>query len=187
MYSAIANDTTNLQRNVKLLLSTVGSDLADKELRWSGVRKHCLPTVIAAPGWFTQLRWETFFNTLKTAGLKTIGIITGTAAAHVNYAVTHREVTVADTQQNVVFIDVGHTGTSVSVLTFSDGKPFSGGYRVDLALLEHVQKVLPNLEDRESLLAECRRVNGTLSGFEDMNDMLVLASDQVSLTGETRY
>ncbi|KAG5651677.1 hypothetical protein H0H81_007838 [Sphagnurus paluster] len=109
--------------------------------------------VITIPGWFSDTQKHAMAEACKMAGLKIFGVITETMAAHIRCVASHLK-TVSTAEYNVFFIDIGHTATSLSILSLCNGKPIVkceifdtsfGGRDIDIAILNHLGTLEPEL------------------------------------------
>ncbi|KAF5374505.1 hypothetical protein D9615_009132 [Tricholomella constricta] len=155
-------------------------------------------TVVTVPSWFSNAQQKSMAEACELAGLGLVGIITETTAAQIDYAVSGLRTLAAETQHNVIFIDIGHTATSVSVLSLLNGKPVSksvisdpsfGGRNIDLAILNHLRTLAPEFSGNSlSVLADIQKVKEALHLCALKDSLSVVSSEsEVFLSGETLY
>ncbi|KAG7095173.1 hypothetical protein E1B28_005952 [Marasmius oreades] len=116
-------------------------DIAAKELK-TGVSD----VVIAVPGWFTDIQRRAILDAASIAGLNVLRLINDTTAAALGYGITKSDLPEQENPRHVVFVDVGQSSMSVSVVAFSKGQlvvkstaydRHLGGRDIDYALLRH--------------------------------------------------
>src|ERR1700691_1235172 len=78
--------------------------------------------VIAVPGWYTDIQRRAMLDAASIAGLNTLRLINDTTAVALGYGITKSDLPEADNPRHVVFVYVGHSGLSVSVIAFSKGQ-----------------------------------------------------------------
>ena len=96
-------------------------DIAAKELK-VGVSD----LVIAIPGWFTDIQRRAIIDAASIAGLNVLRLINETTAAALGYGITKSDLPDTEADPNlkprhVVFVDVGHSSMSASVVAFVKG------------------------------------------------------------------
>ncbi|TFY79924.1 hypothetical protein EWM64_g4087 [Hericium alpestre] len=116
-------------------------DITATELK-SGVSD----VVIAVPGWFTDIQRRAMIAAAQIAGLNTLRLINDTTAVALGYGITKSDLPEAENPRHVIFVDVGHSSLSVSVVAFSKGQLVVkataydihlGGRDFDFALVEY--------------------------------------------------
>lgn len=136
--------------------------------------------VIAVPAWFTDNDRGIIVHACSMAGLGPVGFIKDVTAAALNFGITHPVHSNSDTPTQAVYIDIGHSGSSVIVVAFSKQgmliksvvcDPHLGGHNIDCALACHFAKEL-NIQNISvladvELLDECQRVKETLSAMDE--------------------
>ncbi|KAI1787447.1 heat shock protein 70 [Ganoderma leucocontextum] len=151
-------------------------DTAAKELK-SAVSD----VVITVPGWYTDVQRRALLDAAQIAGLNVLRLINDTTAVALGYGITKSDLPEAENPRHVVFVDVGHSSMSVTVVAFSKGQltvkstaydPHVGGRDIDYALLQHFATefkekykidVLSNPKAIFRLTAGCDRVKKVLS------------------------
>ena len=102
--------------------------------------------VIAVPGWFTDIQRRAMLNAAQIAGLNTLRLINDTTSVALSWGITKTDLPDPENPRHVMFIDVGHSSMSVSVVAFSKGQlnvkaaaydHHLGGRDIDYALLQH--------------------------------------------------
>jgi heat shock protein 4 len=134
--------------------------------------------VIGCPVWWTDAQRRAMLDAANIAGLNVLRLINETTAVALYYAMSRTE---RKEERRVMFIDVGHAGTQISVVKFeaeqltvlaSGGDRNLGGRNFDEMLIEHFgayiqQKykmdVLSNTKARGKLAKECTKVKHMLS------------------------
>lgn len=103
--------------------------------------------VIAVPGWYTDVQRRALYDAAQIAGLNALRLINDTTAIALGYGITKGDLPEdAEAARHVVFVDVGHSDYSVSVVAFSKGQLTVkstaydrnfGGRDFDFALVQH--------------------------------------------------
>lgn len=137
--------------------------------------------VIAVPGWYTDIQRRAMLDAASIAGLNTLRLINDTTAVALGYGITKSDLPEAESPRHVVFVDVGHSSLSVSVVAFSKGQltvlstAFDrnlGGRDIDYALVQHFSEefkgkykidVLSNPKATFRLAAGCEKLKKVLS------------------------
>lgn len=106
--------------------------------------------VIAVPGWYTDAQRRALMDAAQIAGLNPLRLINDTTAVALGYGITKADLPEdAEKPRHVVFVDVGHSNYSVSVVAFSKGQLTVkstaydrnfGGRDFDYALVQHFAK-----------------------------------------------
>lgn len=117
-------------------------DIAAKELK-----QVVSDVVIAVPGWYTDVQRRAIIDASNIANLNPLRIINDTTAVALGYGITKSDLPEPDqTPRHVVFVDVGHSNYSVSVVAFSKGQlhvkstaydRHLGGRDIDYALVKY--------------------------------------------------
>lgn len=129
---------------VQLIAMYLGKirDTASKELR--------LPVadvVIGVPPWFTDVQRRAILDASEVANLKTLRLINDNTAIALGYGITKSDLPEGDAKpRRVVFVDVGYSDYTVSVVEFKKGElavkstaydRHFGGRNFDKALVDH--------------------------------------------------
>lgn len=129
---------------VQLIAMYLGKirDTASKELR--------LPVadvVIGVPSWFTDVQRRAILDASEVANLKTLRLINDNTAIALGYGITKSDLPEGDAKpRRVVFVDVGYSDYTVSVVEFKKGElavkstaydRHFGGRNFDKALVDH--------------------------------------------------
>ncbi|KAF9227096.1 heat shock protein 70 [Gyrodon lividus] len=102
--------------------------------------------VIAIPGWYTDIQRRAIQDAAAVAGLNTLRVINDTTATALSWGITKTDLPDPDNPRHIMFIDVGHSSMSVSIVAFSKGQlvvkgaaydRHLGGRDIDYALLQH--------------------------------------------------
>ncbi|KAJ6466968.1 heat shock protein 70 family [Mycena sanguinolenta] len=151
-------------------------DIAANELK-NGVTD----VVIAVPGWYTDIQRRAVLDAAAIAGLNPLRLINDTTAVALGYGITKSELPEADNPKHVVFVDVGHSSLSASVVAFSKGQLVVksaaydrnlGGRDIDYALVKHFSEefkqkykidVMSNPKATFRLTAGCEKLKKVLS------------------------
>ncbi|KAI0100847.1 heat shock protein Hsp88 [Nemania sp. FL0031] len=106
--------------------------------------------VLSVPPWFTDIQRRSILDAAEIAGLKPLRIMNDTTAAALGYGITKLDLPAEDQKpRRVVFIDIGHSNYSCSVVEFKKGEltvkstafdRHFGGRDFNLALVNHFQK-----------------------------------------------
>ena len=138
--------------------------------------------VIAVPGWFPEVQRRALYDAALIAGLNPLRLINDSTAVAYSYGITKNDLPELDQpSRNVVFIDVGHSNYTVSVVAFNKGQlvvkataydKHLGGRNIDLALVRHFAAefkekykidVISNPKATFRLAAQCERLKKILS------------------------
>src|ERR1700733_4538686 len=138
--------------------------------------------VIAVPGWFTEVQRRALYDAALIAGLNPLRLINDSTAVAFSYGITKSDLPELDqASRNVVFIDVGHSNYTVTVVAFNKGQlvvkataydKHLGGRNIDFALVQHFAAefkdkykidVLSNPKATFRLAAQCERLKKILS------------------------
>lgn len=102
--------------------------------------------VVTVPGWYTDVQRRAIQDAAAIAGANTLRVINDSTAVALGYGITKTDLPDADNPRYVMFVDVGHSSMSVSVVAFSKGQlvvkgtgydRHLGGRNIDYALLQH--------------------------------------------------
>ncbi|KAL2286204.1 hypothetical protein FJTKL_07021 [Diaporthe vaccinii] len=106
--------------------------------------------VLSVPAWFTDIQRRALIDAAEIAGLKLLRLMNDTTAAALGYGITKLDLPSADEKpRRVVFVDVGHSNFTCSVVEFKKGElvvkgtawdRHYGGRNFDKALVDHLQK-----------------------------------------------
>lgn len=104
--------------------------------------------VMSVPAWFTDAQRRSLMDASEIAGLKLLRLMNDTTAAALGYGITKLDLPTGDEKpKRVVFIDIGHTNYTASVVEFKKGEltvkstacdRHFGGRDFDKALVEHL-------------------------------------------------
>lgn len=138
--------------------------------------------VIAVPGWFTEVQRRAIYDAALIAGLNPLRLINDSTAVAFSYGITKSDLPELDApSRNVVFVDVGHSNFTVTVVAYNKGQlvvkstaydPHLGGRDIDYALVRHFSTefkekykidVLSNPKATFRLAAQCERLKKILS------------------------
>ncbi|KAJ7621125.1 heat shock protein 70 family [Roridomyces roridus] len=151
-------------------------DIAANELK-TGVTD----VVIAVPGWYTDLQRRALLDAAAIAGLNPLRLINDTTAVALGYGITKSDLPEPENPRHVVFVDVGHSSLSASVVAYSKGQLVVksaaydrnlGGRDIDYALVRHFSEefttkykidVLSNPKATFRLAAACEKLKKVLS------------------------
>lgn len=114
------------------------------------LRQAVSDVVIAVPGFYTDVQRRALIDACQIAGLNPLRLINDTTAVALGYGITKADLPEEpENARNVVFVDVGHSCYSVSVVAFSKGQLTVkgvahdrnfGGRDFDYALVQHFAK-----------------------------------------------
>ncbi|KAG0707014.1 heat shock protein 70 family [Suillus ampliporus] len=102
--------------------------------------------VIAVPGWYTDIQRRAMLDAAQIAGLNALRLINDTTAVALGYGITKTDLPDPENPRHVMFVDVGHSSMSVSVIAFAKGQltvkaaaydRHLGGRDIDYALLQY--------------------------------------------------
>ncbi|KAJ2371286.1 adenyl-nucleotide exchange factor sse1, partial [Coemansia sp. RSA 2603] len=77
--------------------------------------------VISVPGWYTDRQRRAVQQASKIAGLNCLRVLNDNTAAALGYGITKTDLP-EDSPRNVVFVDLGHSSFTVSVVAFKKGE-----------------------------------------------------------------
>lgn len=137
--------------------------------------------VIAVPGWYTDIQRRAMIDAAQIAGLNALRLINDTTAVALGYGITKLDLPEPENPRHVMFVDVGHSSMSVSVVAFSKGQlsvkaaaydRHLGGRDIDYALIRYFAAqfndkyhidVLSNPKATFRLLVGCEKLKKVLS------------------------
>ncbi|KAH8119135.1 heat shock protein 70 [Phellopilus nigrolimitatus] len=137
--------------------------------------------VIAVPGWYTEVQRRATIDAAQIAGLNVLRLINDTTAVALGYGITKSDLPEVDNPRHVVFVDVGHSNLSATVVAFAKGQLIVkstayernlGGRDIDHALVRHFAEefkgkykidVLSNQKATFRLAAGCEKLKKILS------------------------
>jgi len=102
--------------------------------------------VLSCPSYFTDAERRALLDAAKMAGLNVLKLMNDTTATALAYGIYKQDLPEPDKPaRNVIFVDVGHTGTQVSATSFNKGKltmlscasTGTGGRRFDEAICSY--------------------------------------------------
>ncbi|KAL8859249.1 MAG: hypothetical protein Q9178_004187 [Gyalolechia marmorata] len=106
--------------------------------------------VVSVPPWFTDAQRRSILDAAEIAQLKLLRLINDTTATALGYGITKLDLPTAEEKpRRVVFIDIGHSNYSCSVVEFKKGElnvkstaydRHFGGRDFDKALVDHFAK-----------------------------------------------
>ncbi|KZT22556.1 heat shock protein 70 [Neolentinus lepideus HHB14362 ss-1] len=157
-------------------------DIAASELK-TGVSD----IVIAVPGWYTEVQRRAILDAAAIVNLNCLRVVNDTTAVALGYGITKSDLPEAENPRHVVFVDVGHSNMTVSVVAFSKGQltvkataydRHLGGRDIDYALVQHFAEefkekykidVLSSPKATFRLAAGCERLKKILSANPEAN------------------
>ncbi|GAA5994195.1 hypothetical protein JCM5350_002183 [Sporobolomyces pararoseus] len=105
---------------------------------------------IAVPVWYTEAQRRAVIDAAEIAGLNPLRLINDTTATALGYGITKTDLpAVGEPSRNVVFVDIGHSDYTVSIVSFNKGQlvvkgtafdRHFGGRDFDYALVQHFAK-----------------------------------------------
>lgn len=106
--------------------------------------------VLSVPAWYTDSQRRAILDASEIAGLKTLRLINDTTAVALGYGITKLDLPGPEEKpRRVVFVDIGHSNYTASVVEFKKGelavkstawdRHFGGRY-IDKALVDHFAK-----------------------------------------------
>jgi len=113
--------------------------------------------VVSCPSYFTDAERRSLLDAAKMAGLNVLRLMNDTTATALAYGIYKQDLPEPDKPpRNVIFVDVGHTGTQVCATSFNKGKLTMlasastdvGGRKFDEAIMKYFFK---DFEDRYKL------------------------------------
>ncbi|GJE90018.1 HSP70-domain-containing protein [Phanerochaete sordida] len=151
-------------------------DIAANELKNS-----VSDVVITVPGWYTDAQRRAVLDAAAIANLNVLRLINDFTAVALGWGITKSDLPEPENPRHVVFVDVGHSQMSASVVAFAKGQltvkaaaydRHVGGRDIDYALVQHFAEefktkykidVLSNPKATFRLSAGCDKVKKILS------------------------
>ncbi|KXJ92340.1 hsp70-like protein [Microdochium bolleyi] len=106
--------------------------------------------VLSVPAWFTDVQRRSLIDAAEIAGLNLLRLMNDTTATALGWGITKLDLPAPEEQpRRVVFVDVGHSNFTCSVVEFKKGEltvkstaydRHFGGRDFNLALVKHFQK-----------------------------------------------
>ncbi len=103
--------------------------------------------VMSVPAWFTDVQRRAIMDASEIAGLKLLRLINDTTATALGYGIPRTDLPTADEKpKRVVFVDIGHSDYTCSIVEFKKGElavkstaydRHFGGRDFDKALIQH--------------------------------------------------
>ncbi|KAI9219216.1 heat shock protein 70 family [Blastocladiella britannica] len=102
--------------------------------------------VVSVPSWFAPAQRQAMLEACEIAGLNPLRLINDTTASALAYGITKTDLPEEGAPRKVVFVDVGHSSTSIAAVQYVKGKlqvkataadPFLGGRDLDQLLVNH--------------------------------------------------
>ncbi|OQR93353.1 heat shock protein belonging to the HSP70 family [Achlya hypogyna] len=139
--------------------------------------------VVSCPGYFTDMQRRAMLSATKIAGMNCLRLMNEHTAVALSYGIykSLRNLFHESEPEHVMFIDIGHSGYTVSVVAFVQGKlqvksaaydRFLGGRNFDMAiakdvaekfLAKHKKDPLADAKSRIKLLSACEKAKKNLS------------------------
>ena len=120
------------------------------KIKATAARETKLPVsdvVISVPAWFTDSQRRAMLDAAEIAGLRPLRLMNDTTAIALGYGITKTELPTAEEKpRRVVFIDIGHSNYTCSIVEFRKGElsvkattydRHFGGRNFDKALVDH--------------------------------------------------
>ncbi|KAL0092394.1 heat shock protein 70 family [Phycomyces blakesleeanus] len=104
--------------NVQLLAMYLGKLKETTSVEIKGPVSDC---VITCPGWFSEVQRRAILDAAEIAGLNCLRLVNDLTAAALGYGITKTDLP-EEKAKNVVFVDVGHSSYSASVVSFVKGQ-----------------------------------------------------------------
>ncbi|CAG7854959.1 Heat shock protein hsp88 [Serendipita indica DSM 11827] len=102
--------------------------------------------VIAVPAWYTDIQRRALLDAAAIASLNPLRIINETTAVALGYGITKSDLPEPDSPRHVMFIDVGHSNMTATIVAFAKNQlhvkssasdRHLGGRDIDYALVQH--------------------------------------------------
>ncbi|OJD32224.1 hsp88-like protein [Diplodia corticola] len=138
--------------------------------------------VISCPAWFTDAQRRNIIDAADIAGLKTLRLMNDTTATALGYGITKLDLPAPEEKpRRVVFVDIGHSNYTCSVVEFKKGElavkstaydRHFGGRNFDKAVVDHFVTefkekfkidINENPKARVRLTAACEKLKKVLS------------------------
>jgi len=111
----------NVQLSPEQLTASLFTKL--KEIAESALTTKVNDVVISCPARFTDCERRALLDSAKMAGLNVLRLMNDTTATALAYGIYKQDLPEGDKPpRNVVFVDVGHTGTQAAACSFNKGK-----------------------------------------------------------------
>jgi heat shock 70kDa protein 4 len=143
--------------------------------------------VIAVPSWYTDVQRRSLIDAANIASLNPLRIINETTAVALGYGITKSDLPDPENPRHVIFIDVGHSNLTATVVAFAKNQlnvkssasdRHLGGRDIDYALVQHFAAefktkykidVLSNPKATFRLIAGCEKLKKVLSANAEGN------------------
>lgn len=143
--------------------------------------------VISVPPWYTDIQRRSLMDAAHIAALNPLRIINDTTAVALGYGITKSDLPDPENPRHVMFIDVGHSSLTATVVAFwknnlavkaSCSDRHLGGRDIDFALVQHFAHefkgkykidVLSNPKATFRLIAGCEKLKKVLSANAEAN------------------
>jgi len=143
--------------------------------------------VIAVPSWYIDVQRRALIDAAQIAALNPLRIINETTAIALGYGITKTDLPDPENPRYVMFIDVGHSNLTATVVAFSKNQlhvkssasdRHLGGRDIDIALVRHFAEefktkykidVLSNPKATFRLIASCEKLKKVLSANAESN------------------
>ncbi|CAA7260645.1 unnamed protein product [Cyclocybe aegerita] len=169
-----------------LLFRKIVNALTEAQLWISTDAIYSLQAAISIPSWFDHSQQGTILEAAHHAGFHRVGLVTATPTIASVYNSLHflprlkKEIHRSQVAENVLFVDIGHTSTTVALVEFThrgyaiqnvEFNASLGGRDVDLALASHFRQKIFISADFEInqfshlyslLVKECKAAKDTL-------------------------
>ncbi|KAF2817415.1 heat shock protein Hsp88 [Mytilinidion resinicola] len=138
--------------------------------------------VLSCPTWYTDTQRRSLLDAAEIAGLKCLRLINDTTATALGYGITKLDLPGPEEKpRRVVFVDIGHSNYTASVVEFKKGElavkstawdRHFGGRNFDKAMVDHFAKqfkenykidINENAKARVRVAAGCEKVKKILS------------------------
>jgi heat shock 70kDa protein 4 len=137
--------------------------------------------VMSVPAWFTDIQRRSLIDAAEIAGLKLLRLMNDTTAAALGYGITKLDLPSAEEKpRRVVFVDVGHSNYTCSVVEFKKGElavkatafdRHFGGRNFDKALVDHLAKEFQG-KFKIDIYSNPRALSRTLAAAEKLKKIL---------------
>ncbi|KAK8242939.1 putative heat shock protein Hsp88 [Phyllosticta capitalensis] len=138
--------------------------------------------VISCPAWYTDVQRRAILDAAEIAGLKCLRLMNDTTATALGYGITKLDLPAPEEKpRRVVFVDIGHSNYTCSVVEFKKGElavkstaydRHFGGRNFDKAIVDHVAAqfkekhkidITTNPKALKRIMAGCEKVKKILS------------------------
>ena len=170
------------------------------DLKEDNLEKIKFDLVVSVPLYWTQFERNMILDATKIANLNCIEIINDTTAAALEYGFyRHQKRDSEENANNVMFVDMGNSDTTISIVRFTnDGlKVVGGAYDCNLSgsefdnvLLNHFAErfynkyninILDNKKSKLKLLNECEKLKKVLNTIPEYNINVEYIIDELDL------